>query len=172
MFYGSEMGFGGDGRPPSPNYYGTGADGDTVISSNTDWATSTGENDTGVVVKNFKSLIINAGVTVKPAHRARVMMIYCSGHCTINGHLHIDKLGASGAIGSDTQFFRYKLGESSSGSAATPLNSADTLGGGTGIKKYVVPTAGGAGGAKQPANSNGNAGSCLLYTSPSPRDRG
>ena len=78
MFGYTTLGFGSGGfRGPSPNYYGDESDGDVVISTNTDWATSSGVNDTGVVIKNFGSLTIDAGVTVKPANRAKIMMIYC-----------------------------------------------------------------------------------------------
>jgi len=150
--------------PPKPfNYYGTGADGAVTISSNTTLATTTGANDTGVVIKHYTDLTINAEVSLTAAHRTRIMMIYCTGDCSISGTLHLDKLGAAATPAGDTQFFRYKSGQTSSGSASTGLVSVDTLGGSSasdaGVKEYDVPNAGGSGGAQQPANAVGNNGS-------------
>ena len=75
-------------------YFGTGADGAVTISADTTWETSTAANDTGIIEKNFTSLTIDAGKTVTPAHRPKLMIIYVSGNCTINGTLSVSSAAA------------------------------------------------------------------------------
>jgi hypothetical protein len=79
------------------NYFGDGSDGAVTISTNINWETSTGEHDTGVVIKNFTSLTIDAGTVVTAAHRAKAMLVYVTGDCTINGELSMSKRGAIGS---------------------------------------------------------------------------
>jgi hypothetical protein len=57
------------------NYFGTGADGALNTSGSVNLATSTGVNDTGIVVKNYTSITINRGHTVTAADRARAMIL-------------------------------------------------------------------------------------------------
>ena len=69
----------GGGGGTSGNYFGTGSDGAVTYSSNTSLTSSTGVNDTGIVVKNYSSLTINSGVVVNAAERAEVMLVYVTG---------------------------------------------------------------------------------------------
>jgi hypothetical protein len=73
------------------NYFGSGADGDVVISANTS-LTSTADGD--MVVKNYKSLTINAGKILTLANRCRGALIYVQGDCIINGTLSMTARGA------------------------------------------------------------------------------
>ena len=85
----------GGGGGSTGNDFGTGADGPVTISSNTNLATTTGVDDTGYVLKNYSSLTINAGCTLKPANRAQLMVIKVTGNCTINGTLSMSLMGAN-----------------------------------------------------------------------------
>ena len=72
-----------------PNYYGTGADGDVVISTNT---TLTPPNirsayDADAIVKNYHNLTINSGATLTASQPCRGLILYLTGDLTINGTL-------------------------------------------------------------------------------------
>lgn len=148
------MPYGGE----APNYFGTGADGDVTISSNTNLSTTTGADDTGVVVRHYNSLAINAGYALTAANRARAMLIYVKGDCTISGTLSMSRRGAAAAPSGGCNIFRIPFA-GGGGSAGDPFAQFpdEKQKGTTGTKKYgpgQVGAAGGAGGT----TGNGNAG--------------
>lgn len=79
------------------SYTGTGADGDVVISSNTFLTVpnKNGSYDGDMIVKNYSSLTIDAGVRLSPDQACRGMLIYVQGNCIINGRLSMTGYGAS-----------------------------------------------------------------------------
>ena len=85
------------------NYFGTGIDGDVTVSSSLQISSSTspaGLNNTlygDVIVKNYKSLTINAGVLFTPLNPCRGLIIYCTGNLTVNGT--ISMTGKGGGVG-------------------------------------------------------------------------
>ena len=89
--------FGPQGRSQrrKTNYFGTGADGDAVISSNTSLsvlnAPSVYSGD--MVVRNYTSLTINEGFTLTTSQPCRGLLIYVDGNCTINGTLSMTARG-------------------------------------------------------------------------------
>jgi hypothetical protein len=99
----------GDGAWASPvpgAGFGDGSDGALNTSGNVNLSTSTGVDDTGVVVRNYTSVTINSGHIVTAAHRARAMVIRCTGNVTINGTLHMNSRGAAATVGGDVQIAR------------------------------------------------------------------
>lgn len=147
-----------NGSSGSSNYFGTGADGAVTVATNTTWATSTGVDDTGIVVKNFTSLTINSGVTVKAANRAQVMIIYVTGNCDIEGHLSMDALGAAATPTSATFLARVTTAcsllteEISAGNQVFTISQVGGLGG------TAVTTGNGTPGNSGSAGSNGQTG--------------
>ena len=130
----------------SKNYFGDGSDGAVTISSNTNWATTTGVDDTGVVIKNFTILTIDAGVVVTAANRARAMLVYVTGDCTINGELSMTKRGAVGAPSGDCVIYRVPVsGGGSTGTAFSDFSN-ETQEGSPTTKQYGAPMVGAAGG--------------------------
>lgn len=73
------------------NFYGTGVDGDVVISANTSLAANI---DGDMVIKHYKSLTINAGKLLTLANRCRGALFYVQGDCVINGALSMTARGA------------------------------------------------------------------------------
>ena len=70
------------------NYFGTGVDGDVTLSSSAQISSSFNNSlDGDFVVKNYKSLTINSGVTLLPLKRCRGLIIYCTGDLTVNGSI-------------------------------------------------------------------------------------
>ena len=92
------------------NYFGTGADGDETIGSNTTLATSTGVDDSGFIVKNYNTLTINAGYTLSPANRTKFMLLYVLGDCTINGTISVSAMGSAAVPSEDIHLFRKLIG--------------------------------------------------------------
>ena len=80
------------------NYFGTGADGDLTISSSAQISSSFNNVlDGDIVVKNYKSLTVNGGVTLLPLKRCRGLIIYCTGDLTVNGTISMTAKG--GGVG-------------------------------------------------------------------------
>lgn len=65
--------------------FGDGSDGVGLFTSNTTWDAPT--EDTGMIIKQFKSLTIAQGVTVSAGNRNCGMIVRVQGNCTINGTL-------------------------------------------------------------------------------------
>lgn len=90
-------------------YFGTGADGDVTISSNTSLTVlnKNGAYDGDMVVRNYNNLTINSGVTLTTDQPCRGLLIYVKNNCTINGTLSMTARGAyanpSSTGGSDGQ---------------------------------------------------------------------
>jgi hypothetical protein len=85
------------------NYFGTGIDGDVTVSSSAQISSSTspaGLNNPlhgDVIIKNYKSLTINAGILFSPLNPCRGLLIYCTGDLTVNGT--ISMTGKGGGVG-------------------------------------------------------------------------
>ena len=76
-------------------YYGDASDGDLTVS--TDTAISVATADADFLVSNYNDLTINAGVSLYPQRRVKCWVVYVAGDLVVNGHLHIDALGANAA---------------------------------------------------------------------------
>lgn len=75
----------GGGGTSAPAIFGDGSDGAGLFSTDTTWDAPT--EDTGMIEKNFESLIISEGVTVSAGNRNCGMIVRVKGDCTINGTL-------------------------------------------------------------------------------------
>jgi hypothetical protein len=75
--------------------FGDGADGALNTAGNVNLTTSTGVDDTGIVVRNYTTITINSGHTVTAAIRARIMVLRCTGNVVINGTLSMNARGAA-----------------------------------------------------------------------------
>ena len=149
-------------------YSGSGADGAVTISSNTDLVVpnKVGSYDGDMVVKQYTSLTIDAGVTLTVDQPNRGLFIMVTGNCIINGTLSMTARGGNGnpttSGGSDSSAvsatgLRFALKKT--GSTDT-LSAADFAGTGTSVvsavssfpaisgdgKIYTVGRTGGAGG--------------------------
>lgn len=72
-------------------WFGTGADGNLSTTGSTTFNTTT---DQEVLVKNYKSLTVNAGHTMTVNNRCKGLLIYVGGDCTINGTVTMTGKGA------------------------------------------------------------------------------
>jgi len=72
-------------------WFGTGADGNLSTTGSTTFNTTT---DGEVLVKNYKSLTVNAGHTMNVNNRCKGLLIYVGGDCTINGTVTMTGKGA------------------------------------------------------------------------------
>lgn len=72
------------------NWWGTGADGNVTISSNTN-LTSTTDGD--MVVKNYQDLTINSSVTLGLSNRCRGALLYVKGNLVVNGTISVTARG-------------------------------------------------------------------------------
>lgn len=78
-------------RPPLSNaLFGDGSDGALTVAKNKTTTLDVVE-DTGQIIKQYTSLTIEEGATLKPAHRCNGTIILVNGDCTINGTLSVDK---------------------------------------------------------------------------------
>ena len=69
-------------------YFGDGSDGDVVITGDTPLDV---QEDTGQIIKQYKSLTVNAGATLRPAHRCNGMILLVQEDCTIAGKISVSK---------------------------------------------------------------------------------
>ncbi len=137
----------------SITWFGTGADGDFSTTGNTNFTNTV---DGEVVIKNYKSLVINSGHTVTTQFRCRGLLIYVGGDCTINGTL---TMTSRGAFSSGSYAHYLYQGKNNNGNfipmyyynSSSVINSASYAASGF-IPIYPV---GGLGGA---ANTNGVSG--------------
>jgi len=124
----SLVGFGAKrSSPSSPNYYGTGAEGDYTVSSNT---TLDGGGSAEMLVKNYNNLLINNGVQFLLKQR-KGSLIYCLGDCTINGTLKAESgyscdPSAAGVPAGGLVIARRTNGSSSGSSILTGCGSTAT----------------------------------------------
>lgn len=70
------------------NWFGDESDGSLVITEDTVWEV---EEDSGILIKQFKDFTINAGVTLTVSHRCQGLIIAVTGKCTINGIIDMSK---------------------------------------------------------------------------------
>lgn len=72
------------------NYWGTGADGNVTISSNTNLSATT---DGDMIVKNYNDLTVNSGVTLTTDNRCRGALLYVKGNLVVNGTISMTARG-------------------------------------------------------------------------------
>ncbi len=72
-------------------WFGTGVDGDLYTTSSVSFTTTTNQD---VLIKNYKSLIINTGHTMTVSNSCKGLLIYVGGDCIINGTLTMNEKGA------------------------------------------------------------------------------
>lgn len=141
------------------NYFGTGADGAVTISSNTNISVT---EDSGVAIKNYSSLTVNASRTLTTDNRCKALLIYVAGNCTINGTISMSARGASASASAASDFYRLKSGAgTTSGNPNTDLFPQEVNIGGVATIKVEAPQVGASGGANQPHSGGavtGNAG--------------
>jgi len=79
------------------NYFGDGSDGSLNTTGNQTFtvANKNGSYDGDMVVKQYNSLIVNAGHTLTPDQPCRGMIIYVKGDCTVNGKISMTARGAA-----------------------------------------------------------------------------
>lgn len=75
-------------------WFGTGVDGDLYTTSSLTFTTTLNQN---VLIKNYKSLVINAGHTLTVSNSCKGLLIYVGGDCIINGTLTMNQKGANPA---------------------------------------------------------------------------
>lgn len=137
------------------NYIGEASDGDVVISSNTSLVVpnKVGSYDGDMVVKQYKSLTINSGITLTTDQPCRGLFIYVQGNCTINGTLSMTgrgaaanptASGASDASAVNATGLRYGF-KYTGGTDTLTMSSAEFSGCGTTIKSIVGNQPSGAG---------------------------
>lgn len=86
------------------NYFGTGVDGDVTLSSSAQISSSFNNVlDGDFIVKNYKNLTVNSGVTLLPLKRCRGLIIYCTGDLTVNGNISMTAKG--GGVGNKSAPF-------------------------------------------------------------------
>lgn len=73
-------------------WFGTGVDGDLYTTSSISFTTTTNQD---VLIKNYKSLIINSGHTMTVSNSCKGLLIYVGGDCIINGILTMNQKGAN-----------------------------------------------------------------------------
>lgn len=138
--------------------FGTGADGALNTSGNVNLATSTGVNDTGLVIRNYTSITINAGHTVTAANRARAMILYCTGNVSISGTLTMSGVGAAASVSADVALTRAVADAIlTSESAATVFRSVQ-VGGALGAGGTAGNNVGAAGGTITNGTGGGGGG--------------
>lgn len=150
------------------NYFGSGADGDTTISVNTDLSSST---DGDMIVKNYKDLTVDSGVTLTTSNRCKGLLIYVDGNLVVNGTISMTARGAAvnpesaGVSATGLRIIRKKSGSSETlsatdlagcGSAATTAEAFQSAISSNG-KIYTIARRGANGGAAvtDPAGSSG-----------------
>lgn len=70
------------------SYFGTGEDGDLIVDG--DVALDVIE-DQGQIIKQYNNVTINAGATLRPAHRCNGMILLVKGNLTVNGKISVAK---------------------------------------------------------------------------------
>lgn len=159
------------------NYFGTAADGDVVISSNTSLTSST---DSDMIVKNYDDLTIDSGVELTVSNRCKGLLIYVKGNLIVNGKISMTKRGANvdpvsaGVAAGGLKIRRFTSGGSDTnsdsglltGAGAAAISAENNQGALAGDGTvFVIPRAGSNGGAAVAASGessiNGNAGATV-----------
>lgn len=130
--------------------FGTGADGALNTAGAVNLTTTTGVDDTGIVIRNYTSITINSGHTVTAANRARVMILYCTGNVVINGTLSMNARGAAATPSSALNLTR---------NVADALLTSEVA-----ATVFTVALAGGTGGTAGAASVGGTGGTATNGT--------
>lgn len=140
------------------NYFGTGADGNTTISTNTSLISTL---DSDMVVKNYGDLTVNASVTLTTSNRCKGLLLYVKGNLVVNGTISMSTRGASvnptsaGVSATGLRIIRLKSGSTETlaasdvagcGSAATTAEAFQAAISSNG-KIYTIARTGASGGA-------------------------
>lgn len=73
-----------------------------------DWEIDgSGSDDDVFEVMNFTTFTLRTGHSLTTANRKKCLLIYCTGDCTINGHLNMDSKGAKGQPDDDIKTYRF-----------------------------------------------------------------
>ena len=113
-----------DGLSSYENFFGTGEDGDFTFSSNTN---ITSDNHGEIVVKQYKTCVINLGVTVTTSNPCRGLVFLCTGDLTVDGTLTMS--GRGGGVGNKATEFNYNI-------ADTSLSFNTSSNGGSGVQSW------------------------------------
>ena len=113
-----------DGLSSYENFFGTGEDGDFTFSSNTNF---TSDNHGEIVVKQYKTCVINLGVTVTTSNPCRGLVFLCTGDLTVDGTLTMS--GRGGGVGNKATEFNYNI-------ADTSLSFNTSSNGGSGVQSW------------------------------------
>ncbi len=88
------------------NGFGSGADGATTISSNTNLTSTT---DGGYIIKQYSSLTVNSGKSLSVSNRCAGLIILCTGNINVQGNINMDGKGLNGAVSLDRLCHVYSL---------------------------------------------------------------
>lgn len=159
------------------NYLGNGSLGDAVIASNTDLTVpnKNGLYDGDYVVAQYRSLVINSGVTLTTDQPCRGLFIYVQGNCTINGTLSMTQrgafanptvAGASDNAATSANGIQYVVFASGGSSTLSMANGAPFAGCGSFIRTVVAnqPSASGNGRVLTLARAGASGGLSQNYT--------
>lgn len=113
-----------DGLSSYENFFGTGEDGDFTFASNTN---ITSDNHGEIVVKQYKTCVINSGVTVTTSNPCRGLVFLCTGDLTVDGTLTMT--GKGGGVGNKSTEFNYSI-------ADTSLSFNTSSNGGSGVQSW------------------------------------
>lgn len=138
--------------------FGTGTDGALNTSGNVNLSTSTGVDDTGLVIRNYTSITINAGHTVTAANRARAMILYCTGNVSISGTLTMSARGAAATVSVDVALTRAVTDALLTSETALTVFRSVQVGGALGAGGTAAPTAGSTGGTITNGTGGGGGG--------------
>jgi hypothetical protein len=113
-----------DGLSSYENFFGSGEDGDFTFSSNTN---ITSDNHGEIVVKQYKTCVINLGATVTTSNPCRGLVFLCTGDLTVDGTLTMT--GKGGGVGNKSTEFNYNI-------ADTSLSFNTSSNGGSGVQSW------------------------------------
>lgn len=138
-------------------WYGDGSDGDAVIAADTELEVAL---DEGQIIKNYNSLTINEGVTLKPANRCNGMVLLVRGDLIVNGTISADKcapllnsLEESSLSQNQIKLCGSLLGGTGGNGGDSYSNSYGTSAGGTASAGYALGGGWPGGGAAAPSSS-------------------
>lgn len=154
IIYGKPITLGGDG--PLPDIFGTGEDGDLVITSGQTVTLDVPVPHQSVVEKNYKSITIEAGGTLVCSDYNAGLVLRCQGDCNISGT--IDQSGKAPKTNPDSTY-QYPdelvCGDGGDGGSNTSIAEYPVAGGkGMPGRKYGGGISGGGAGGWNQLSSN------------------
>lgn len=149
-----------------PAIFGDGSDGVGLITASTTWNAET--EDTGMIIKNFESLIISQGVTVSAGNRNCGMIVRVKGDCIIAGSL-VNKMAPKTILDSDgVDFSAYPISmlNGTAGNGGAGGAGGGSVAGGAGMmgRVYGGGWSGGGGGGKGYKTAGATGGSVASIT--------